>query len=144
MLTGYAPSMASVPLAFTAWTQTLAKEQSDASIRNRWLSLPSGSQYLSDMSYMGTGSPSSDRFAFFAEGNYDEGQFHLLELICSTLNHRFRSCLHSGLQHQADAHSWRVLDHCGARIQGCYGVQGRYFCGHWREGYVSTLYSFNS
>ncbi|CAE6435006.1 unnamed protein product, partial [Rhizoctonia solani] len=32
ILTGYAPSMVSVPLAFTAWSQTLASEQSDVAI----------------------------------------------------------------------------------------------------------------
>ena len=89
MLTGYAPSMASVPLAFTAWSQTLAKEQSDSSIRSRWLSLPSGGQYLSDSSYMGTGSPSSDRFAFFAEGSYDEGVFYSLNLAAHSLTFTF-------------------------------------------------------
>ncbi|KAH7329865.1 Alpha/Beta hydrolase protein [Rhizoctonia solani] len=63
ILTGYAPSM------------TLASEQPDMAIRSRWSSLPSGSNIMSDKSYMGTGSPSSDRFAFFADGNYDEAAF---------------------------------------------------------------------
>ncbi|CUA74542.1 hypothetical protein RSOLAG22IIIB_05602 [Rhizoctonia solani] len=75
ILTGYAPSMVSVPLAFTAWSQTLASEQPDMAIRSRWSSLPSGSNIMSDKSYLGTGSPSSDRFAFFSEGSYDEGAF---------------------------------------------------------------------
>lgn len=79
MLTGYAPSMASVPLAFTSWMQTLANQQADSAIRTRWMSLPSGNTYLSDNSYMGTASSSSDRFAFFADGNYDEGMTRLLE-----------------------------------------------------------------
>jgi hypothetical protein len=65
--------MVTVPLAFTAWSQTLAKDQSDAAIRARWASLPGGSTAMKDNSYMGTGSPSSDRFAFFARGAYDEG-----------------------------------------------------------------------
>ncbi|CAE6415564.1 unnamed protein product [Rhizoctonia solani] len=77
ILTGYAPSMASVPLAFTAWSQTLASDQPDMAIRSRWSSLPGGSTAINDHSYMGTGSPSSDRFAFFAEGFYDEGAFKL-------------------------------------------------------------------
>ncbi|CCO31749.1 hypothetical protein BN14_05799 [Rhizoctonia solani AG-1 IB] len=77
ILTGYAPSMISVPLAFTAWSQTLAKDQADMAIRSRWSSLPGGSTAMNDNSYMGTGSPSSDRFAFFAEGFYDEGAFKL-------------------------------------------------------------------
>ncbi|QRV83965.1 alpha/beta hydrolase family protein [Ceratobasidium sp. AG-Ba] len=50
VLTGYTPSMITVPLSFTGWSITLAKEQPDASIR-------------------------SHRFAFFAEGSYDEGAF---------------------------------------------------------------------
>ncbi|CAE6434999.1 unnamed protein product [Rhizoctonia solani] len=69
--------MVSVPLAFTAWSQTLASEQSDVAIRSRWSSLPGGSTAMNDKSYMGTGSPSSDRFAFFSEGSYDEGAFKL-------------------------------------------------------------------
>ncbi|CAE6392562.1 unnamed protein product [Rhizoctonia solani] len=77
ILTGFAPSMVTVPLAFTAWSQTLAKDQSDAAIRARWASLPGGSTAMKDNSYMGTGSPSSDRFAFFARGAYDEDAFKL-------------------------------------------------------------------
>ncbi|QRW25236.1 alpha/beta hydrolase family protein [Rhizoctonia solani] len=75
ILTGFAPSMVSVPLAFTAWSQTLASDQADTAIRSRWSSLPGGSSVMNDKSYMGTGSPSSDRFAFFAKGAYDEGAF---------------------------------------------------------------------
>ncbi|KAG9120191.1 hypothetical protein FRC07_004404 [Ceratobasidium sp. 392] len=76
ILTGYAPSMVTVPLAFTSWAITLAKEQADATIRSRWMSLPDGAnKYTNDLAYWGTGSPSADRFAFFAEGNYDEGAF---------------------------------------------------------------------
>ncbi|KEP48593.1 alpha/beta hydrolase family containing protein [Rhizoctonia solani 123E] len=77
VLTGYAPSMISVPLAFTAWSQMLASEQPDMAVRSRWSSLPSGSNIMNDKSYLGTGSPSSDRFAFFSEGSYDEGAFKL-------------------------------------------------------------------
>ncbi|KAJ1305918.1 hypothetical protein OPQ81_010637 [Rhizoctonia solani] len=78
ILTGYAPSMLSVPLAFTAWSQTLvANDQPDMTIRSRWSSLPGGSTAISDHSYIGTGSSSSDRFAFFAEGYYDEAAFKL-------------------------------------------------------------------
>ncbi|CAE6403102.1 hypothetical protein ACGC1H_005056 [Rhizoctonia solani] len=77
ILTGYAPSMASVPLAFTGWAQTLANQQPDVATRARWSSLPSGSSVMSDQSYMGTGSSSADRFAFFAEGFYDEDAFQL-------------------------------------------------------------------
>ncbi|KAF8706669.1 Serine aminopeptidase, S33, partial [Rhizoctonia solani] len=75
ILTGYAPSMVSVPLAFTAWSQTLASDQADMATRSRWSSLPGGSAMMNDKSYMGTGSASSDRFAFFSEGFYDEGAF---------------------------------------------------------------------
>ncbi|KAG8745167.1 hypothetical protein FRC10_008620 [Ceratobasidium sp. 414] len=75
ILTGYTPSMVSVPLAFTGWAITLAKEQPDSTTRSRWMSLPDGAnKYTNDLSYWGTGSPSADRFAFFAEGNYDEGK----------------------------------------------------------------------
>ncbi|KAG9086476.1 hypothetical protein FRC06_003067 [Ceratobasidium sp. 370] len=75
ILTGYTPSMVSVPLAFTGWAITLAKDQPDSTIRSRWMSLPNGAnKYINDLSYWGTGSPSADRFAFFAEGNYDEGK----------------------------------------------------------------------
>ncbi|CAE6446990.1 unnamed protein product [Rhizoctonia solani] len=77
ILTGYAPSMVSVPLAFTAWSQMLASEQPDMAIRSRWSSLPSGSNIMNDKSYLGTGSTSSDRFTFFSEGSYDEGAFKL-------------------------------------------------------------------
>ncbi|CAE7074342.1 unnamed protein product [Rhizoctonia solani] len=77
ILTGYAPSMASVGLAFTGWAQTLANQQPDLATRARWSSLPSGVAALNDQSYMGTGSPSADRFAFFAEGSYDSGAFDL-------------------------------------------------------------------
>ncbi|QRV98014.1 alpha/beta hydrolase family protein [Ceratobasidium sp. AG-Ba] len=75
VLTGYTPSLVTVPLSFTGWAVTLAKEQPDASIRSRWLSLPGGQKYNSDLTYWGTGSASADRFAFFAEGSYDEGAF---------------------------------------------------------------------
>ncbi|KAG8712447.1 hypothetical protein FRC08_014563 [Ceratobasidium sp. 394] len=76
ILTGYTPSMVTVPLSFTGWAITLAKEQPDANIRSRWMSLPNGAnKYTTDLAYWGTGSPSADRFAFFAEGNYDEGAF---------------------------------------------------------------------
>ncbi|KAJ1305920.1 hypothetical protein OPQ81_010639 [Rhizoctonia solani] len=77
ILTGYAPSMATVPLAFTAWSQTIANQQPDMATRTRWASLPSGSTAMNDQSYLGTGSPSSDRFAFFAKGAYDEDAFKL-------------------------------------------------------------------
>ncbi|KAH7329866.1 Alpha/Beta hydrolase protein [Rhizoctonia solani] len=77
ILTGYTPSMASVGLSFTGWLQTLANQQPDMTIRSRWASLPSGSTIMSDHSYLGTGSPSADRFAFFAEGSYDEDAFKL-------------------------------------------------------------------
>ncbi|CAE6389761.1 unnamed protein product [Rhizoctonia solani] len=73
ILTGYTPSMASVGISFTGWLQTLA----NMAIRSRWASLPSGSTIMSDHGYLGTGSPSADRFAFFAEGSYDEGAFKL-------------------------------------------------------------------
>ncbi|CAE6415550.1 unnamed protein product [Rhizoctonia solani] len=77
ILTGFAPSMVTVPLAFTAWSQTLTNQQPDMSTRARWAALPSGSAAMNDQSYMGTGSPSSDRFAFFAKGAYDEDAFKL-------------------------------------------------------------------
>lgn len=77
ILTGYAPSMISVPLAFTAWAQTLANQQPDQTTRRRWAALPSGNVVMSDQSYMGTGSSSADRFAFFADGYYDSGAFDL-------------------------------------------------------------------
>ncbi|CUA74544.1 hypothetical protein RSOLAG22IIIB_05604 [Rhizoctonia solani] len=77
ILTGFAPSMVTVPLAFTAWSQTVASQQSDLATRARWSSLPSGSAAMNDQSYMGTGSASSDRFAFFAKGAYDEDAFKL-------------------------------------------------------------------
>ncbi|CUA74543.1 hypothetical protein RSOLAG22IIIB_05603 [Rhizoctonia solani] len=77
ILTGYTPSMASVGLSFTGWAQTLANQQPDVAIRSRWASLPSGSTIMSDQSYLGTGSPSADRFAFFADNFYDEDAFKL-------------------------------------------------------------------
>ncbi|CAE6377662.1 unnamed protein product [Rhizoctonia solani] len=77
ILTGYTPSMASVGMSFTGWLQTLAKEQPDMAVRSRWTSLPSGSTIMSDSSYLGTGSPSADRFAFFADGFYDEEAFKI-------------------------------------------------------------------
>ncbi|CEL52521.1 hypothetical protein RSOLAG1IB_05725 [Rhizoctonia solani AG-1 IB] len=77
ILTGYTPSMASVGMSFTGWLQTLAKEQPDMAVRSRWASLPSGSTIMGDSSYLGTGSPSADRFAFFAEDYYDEEAFKI-------------------------------------------------------------------
>ncbi|KEP48594.1 alpha/beta hydrolase family containing protein, partial [Rhizoctonia solani 123E] len=77
ILTGYTPSMASVGISFMGWLQTLANQQPDMAIRSRWAGLPSGSTIMSDHGYLGTGSPSADRFAFFAEGSYDEGAFKL-------------------------------------------------------------------
>ncbi|KAB5593288.1 hypothetical protein CTheo_3291 [Ceratobasidium theobromae] len=77
ILTGYTPSMTSVAMAFTGWAQTLASQQPDPAIYSRWSALPSGETILTDKSYLGTGSPSADRFAFFAEGFYDSGAFDL-------------------------------------------------------------------
>ncbi|KAJ1305919.1 hypothetical protein OPQ81_010638 [Rhizoctonia solani] len=77
ILTGYTPSMATVGMSFTRWLQTLSQEQPDMAIRSRWTSLPSGSVIMSDSSYLGTGSASADRFAFFADEFHDEDAFKL-------------------------------------------------------------------
>ncbi|KAF8756545.1 alpha beta-hydrolase [Rhizoctonia solani] len=65
ILTGYTPSMASVGMSFTGWYRHWRKNN------QIWL----------DSSYLGTGSPSADRFAFFADGFYDEADSYLGEFL---------------------------------------------------------------